>query len=266
MKNRNTYFLPQKLQNISLVFSKVFGLLVATCLINLLSHTNVQAKEEVAFSKNQTDQIFTLIERYIDNNPEVVLRALEKIQNKEKEEIASEQKRQINQNKELLFSNPISMILGNPKGKISIVEFFDYQCGYCKKMLRVLIKATKDNPELRVILKEYPILGPISLTAAQASLASLKQNKYKDFHQSLMLMNGRISERAIFKIAKEVGLNIKKLKADMTDPEIFSMINSTRELGQKLAIRGTPALVINNEIIPGAISLNRLQNLVSKEN
>ena len=157
-------------------------------------------------------------------------------------------------------------ILGNPEGTISIVEFFDYQCGYCKKMLRVLLKATKDNPDLRVILKEYPILGPVSFTAAQASLASLKQDKYKDFHQSLMLMNGRISERAIFKVAKEVGLNIEKLKADMTDPEIFSIINSTRELGQKLAIRGTPALVINNEIIPGAISLNRLRNLLAEEN
>ena len=266
MKNRDTYFLPQKLQEISSVLFKVFVLLVATCLINLISHTRVQAKVEVTFSKNQTDQIFTLIERYIDDNPEIVLRALEKIQNKEKEELATEQKRQIDQNKELLFSNPTGMILGNPKGTISIVEFFDYQCGYCRKMLRVLIKATKDDPELRVILKEYPILGPISLKASQASLASLKQNKYKDFHQSLMLMNGRISERSIFKVAKKVGLNVKQLKADMTDPEIFSLINSTRELGQKLAIRGTPALVVNDEIIPGAISLNKLKNLVSKKN
>ena len=81
-----------------------------------------------------------------------------------------------------------------------------------------------------------------------------------------MLMNGRVSERAIFKVAKKVGLNIEKLKADMNDPEIFSIINSTRELGQKLAIRGTPALVVHNEIIPGAISLNRLRNLLAKKN
>ena len=262
MKIRNTYFLARNLQKIS----SVFILLIAICLISLLSQTHVQAKLEKTFSKNQTEQIFTLIERYIDNNPEIVLRALEKIQSKEKEELETEQKKQIDQNNKLLFSSPNGMILGNPEGTTSIVEFFDYQCGYCKKMLRVLIKATNDNPDLRVILKEYPILGPVSLTAAQASLASLKQDKYKDFHQSLMLMNGRISERAIFKVAKEVGLNIKKLKADMTDPEIFSIINSTRELGQKLAIRGTPALVINNEVIPGAISLNRLRNLLAEEN
>ena len=262
MKIRNTYFLARNLQKIS----SVFILLIAICLISLLSQTHAQAKLEKTFSKNQTEQIFTLIERYIDNNPEIVLRALEKIQSKEKEELETEQKKQIDQNKKLLFSSPNGMILGNPEGTTSIVEFFDYQCGYCKKMLRVLIKATNDNPDLRVILKEYPILGPMSVTAAQASLASLKQNRYKDFHQSLMLMNGRISERAIFKVAKEVGLNIEKLKADMTDPEIFSIINSTRELGQKLAIRGTPALVINNEIIPGAISLNRLRNLLAEEN
>ena len=262
MKIRNTYFLARNLQKIS----SVFILFIAICLISLLSQTHAQAKLEETFSKNQTEQIFTLIERYIDNNPEIVLRALEKIQIKEKEELETEQKKQIDQNEKLLFSSPNGMILGNPEGTTSIVEFFDYQCGYCKKMLRVLIKATNDNPDLRVILKEYPILGPVSLTAAQASLASLKQDKYKDFHQSLMLMNGRISERAIFKVAKEVGLNIEKLKADMTDPEIFSIINSTRELGQKLAIRGTPALVINNEIIPGAISLNRLRNLLAEEN
>jgi len=266
MKNKCTYFLPQKLQKVSSAFLNFFILFVSTCAINLLNQTYAQAKLEVIFSKNQTEQIFKLIERYIDNNPEVVLKALEKIQHKEKEELATVQKKQIDQNKKLLFSNPTGMILGNPKGTISIVEFFDYQCGYCKKMLRVLIKATKDNPDLRVLLKEYPILGPMSFTAAQASLASLKQDKYKDFHQSLMFMNGRISERAIFKIAKEVGLNIEKLKADMADPEIFSIINSTRGLGKKLAIRGTPALVVNNEIIPGAISLNRLQNLISKKN
>ena len=262
MKIRNAYFLARNLQKIS----SVFILLIAICLISLLSQIHAQAKLEETFSKNQTEQIFTLIERYINNNPEIVLRALEKIQSKEKEELATEQKKQIDQNKELLFSSPNGMILGNPEGTTSIVEFFDYQCGYCKKMLRVLIKATNDNPDLRVILKEYPILGAMSLTAAQASLASLKQDKYKYFHQSLMLMNGRISERAIFKVAKEVGLNIEKLKSDMTDPEIFSIINSTRELGQKLAIRGTPALVINNEIIPGAISLNRLRNLLAEEN
>ena len=262
MKIRNTYFLARNLQKIS----SVFILFIAICLISLLSQTHAQAKLEETFSKNQTEQIFTLIERYIDNNPEIVLRALEKIQIKEKEELETEQKKQIDQNEKLLFSSPNGMILGNPEGTTSIVEFFDYQCGYCKKMLRVLIKATNENPDLRVILKEYPILGPVSFTAAQASLASLKQDKYKDFHQSLMLMNGRISERAIFKVAEEVGLNIEKLKADMTDPEIFSIINSTRELGQKLAIRGTPALVINNEVIPGAISLNRLRNLLAEEN
>ena len=194
------------------------------------------------------------------------IRDREDIQEREKIQKEKEQRIQLKLNEKFIEKDTDDPILGNLGGKIIITEFFDYQCGYCKKMLRVLIKATKANPDLRVVLKEYPILGPVSFTAAQASLASLKQDKYKDFHQSLMLMNGRISERAIFKVAKEVGLNIEKLKADMTDPEIFSIINSTRELGQKLAIRGTPALVINNEIIPGAISLNRLRNLLAEVN
>ena len=125
MKIRNTNFLARNLQKIS----SVFILLIAICLISLLSQTHAQAKLEETFSKKQTEQIFTLIERYIDNNPEIVLRALEKIQSKEKEELETEQKKQIDQNKKLLFSSPNGMILGNPEGTISIVEFFDYQCG-----------------------------------------------------------------------------------------------------------------------------------------
>ena len=124
----------------------------------------------------------------------------------------------------------------------------------------------ENHPDLKVILKEYPILGPVSVTAAQASLASPRQGKYKMFHQSLMLMNGRLSERAIFKIAEKVGLNIDKLKADMADPEIFSFLNTTRELGKKLSIRVTPALVVNNEILPCAINLKKLRNLILKKN
>ena len=252
-----------KIYSVILVFCP---LLISSLFINLFNKNDALAEAEVPFSQFQTKQIFNLIEKYISDNPEIVLKALEKIQDQEKESIAKEQKKQVNQNRDILFSGPEDMILGNPKGTISIVEFFDYQCGYCKKMLRVLLRATEDHPDLKVILKEYPILGPVSVTAAQASLASRRQGKYKNFHQSLMLMNGRLSERAIFKIAGEVGLNIDKLKADMADPEIFSLLNTTRELGQKLSIRGTPALVVNNEIIPGAINLKKLRNLILEKN
>ena len=239
----NTIF--PKIYSVILVFCP---LLISSLFINLLNKTDALAEAEVPFSQFQTKQIFNLIEKYIRDNP------------------AKEQKKQIDQNRDILFSGPEDMILGNPKGTISIVEFFDYQCGYCKKMLRVLLRTTQEHPDLKVILKEYPILGPVSVKAAQASLASRRQGKYKKFHQSLMLMNGRLSERAIFKIAGKVGLNIDKLKADMADPEIFSLLNTTRELGQKLSIRGTPALVVNNEIIPGAINLKKLRNLILKKN
>ena len=257
----NTIF--PKIYSVILVFCP---LLISSLFINLFNKTDALAEAEVPFSQFQTKQIFNLIEKYISDNPEIVLRALEKIQDQEKESLAKEQKKQVDQNRDILFSGPEDMILGNPKGTISIVEFFDYQCGYCKKMLRVLLRTTQDHPDLKVILKEYPILGPVSVKAAQASLASRRQGKYKKFHQSLMLMNGRLSERAIFKIAEKVGLNIDKLKADMADPEIFSLLNTTRELGQKLSIRGTPALVVNNEIIPGAINLKKLRNLILKKN
>mgnify|MGYP000499611681 CR=1 FL=1 len=154
-------------------------MLIAICLISLLSQTHAQAKLEETFSKNQTEQIFTLIERYIDNNPEIVLRAIEKIQIKEKEELETEQKKQIDQNKKLLFSSPNGMILGNPEGTISIVEFFDYQCGYCKRMLKILLDISKAQNDVKIVLKEYPILGPVSTLAAQVALAAKKQNKYK---------------------------------------------------------------------------------------
>jgi len=234
----------------------------ALCLVFPSLIKNSFSSENNLFSEEQQKYIFELIEDFIKDNPEVILKAFETIQAREKNEQLEEQKKQISLNKQRLIATSDDPILGNPDGKITIVEFFDYQCGYCKNMLRVLLEVIKDNNEIRVVLKEYPILGPISELAAQVSLASMQQDKYELFHTSLMFLRGRLSQPAIFQVAKEVGLDIDKLQADIKRPEILNKLKKTRKLGQQLLIRGTPALIINDTISPGAISLKKLKNLI----
>lgn len=224
---------------------------------------NSFAAERNPFSSEQQKYIFKLIENFIKDNPEVILKAFETIQAREKNDHLQEQKRQISLNKKRLIAALDDPILGNPAGKIIIIEFFDYQCGYCKNMLRVLLEIIKENKDVKVVLKEYPILGPVSELSAQVSLAAMQQGKYELFHTSLMLLRGRLSQPAIFQVAKEVGLDIKKLKVDMKRPEILKKLKNTRELGQQLLIRGTPALVINDTVFPGALSLKKLGKIIS---
>tara|TARA_B100001123_G_C15321502_1_gene1028076 strand:+ start:409 stop:1122 length:714 start_codon:yes stop_codon:yes gene_type:complete len=232
--------------------------------VSYSSPTIILAENKNLFSRPQQAQLFQLIRQYIRENPEIILEALETIQTREEIAQEEQQRRQVRLHKKTIEDSPEDPILGNPEGSVTVVEFFDYQCGYCKNMLRVLLEAINRNDDVKVILKEYPILGPVSMTAAQASLAAQYQNKFKIFHTSLMLLKGRISEAAIFQVAKEVGLDVNRLAKDMESSEVLDKLRKNRELGQQLLIRGTPALIIDDKISPGALTLPKLEKLISE--
>ena len=130
-------------------------------------------------------------------------------------------------------------------------------------MLKILLDISKNNNDVKIILKEYPILGPVSTLAAQVALAAKKQNKYAEIHAALMQLRGRLSEPAVFQIAKEVGLTTEQLREDMMDPKILKHLTRTRELGKQLMIRGTPAFIINDTISPGALTKYQLLELIA---
>ena len=229
----------------------------------LTNSSLLEAQSANTFTKAEKAEISNLVRQYIKRNPEIILEALEDIQKREEIQKGKEQRIQLKLNEKFIERDIDDPILGNPDGKIIITEFFDYQCGYCKRMLKILLDISKNNNDVKIILKEYPILGPVSTLAAQVALAAKKKNKYAEIHAALMQLRGRLSEPAVFQIAKEVGLTTEQLREDMMDPKILKHLTRTRELGKQLMIRGTPAFIINDTISPGALTKYQLLELIA---
>ena len=229
----------------------------------LTNSSLLEAQSADTFTKAEKAEISNLVRQYIKRNPEIILEALEDIQKREEIQKEKAQRTQLKLNEKFIERDIDDPILGNPDGKIVITEFFDYQCGYCKRMLKILLDISKNNNDVKIILKEYPILGPVSTLAAQVALAAKKQNKYAEIHAALMQLRGRLSEPAVFQIAKEVGLTTEQLREDMMDPKILKHLTRTRELGKQLMIRGTPAFIINDTISPGALTKYQLLELIA---
>lgn len=174
---------------------------------------------------------------------------------------------------ENLFHKSSDPVIGNPKGSITIVEFFDYQCGYCKTMAPILDRIIKTNPQVRVVFKEFPIRGPVSDFAAAAALAANKQGKYHVFNNALLSMHGPLSEQSILALAAQNGLNIEKLKHDIHTDSIASQIQDNLRLADALQLNGTPAFFIGptnarnmSEIkfIYGAMSESEIQREINR--
>ena len=161
-----------------------------------------------------------------------------------------------------LFRRSGDLVAGNQQGKVTMVEFFDYNCGYCKRAVPDVVKMIEADKDLRVVFKELPILGPGSVYASKAALASRKQGKYWEFHMALLKHEGRIDEAATLAIAGQVGLDTDQLLKDMEAPDVAESISSSQQLAQALSIEGTPAFISDQTLIPGAIGFEGLRSAV----
>ena len=212
----------------------------------------------------QEKAIKDLVRKYIIDHPEVIVEAMEKLradrQKREKERV----KRALVSMRKDIFEDPTSPVTGNKDGDVVIVEFFDYQCGYCKSVVERLFKTVKDDGKIKLVFKEFPILGPRSVFAARAALASKKQGKYFEFHNALMRMRGQVTQVTVMAVAKSVGLDTKRLIADMRDPEIDKIIRANFALARSLRINGTPAFIIGKELVPGALSQEMLNDYIER--
>ena len=157
-----------------------------------------------------------------------------------------------------------NLFLGNKNGKEIIIEFFDYNCGYCKRSFPEIMELVSENKDIKIILKELPVLGESSILASKASIASQKQDKYFEFHQELINFSGIISLIDIKKISKELGINFEQLQKDMNSEETILLINESYRLADLIGVRGTPAFIINNNLIPGAIGKNEMLRFLNK--
>ncbi len=228
-----------------------------------LSNGPAMSQDKTTFTDAQKSEIQEMVRDYILQNPGIIVEAFGILEAREQ---AAQQQRLAQvmaEYAEDIERDPKDPVMGNPDGDVTIVEFFDYQCGYCKSMLKPLLAFAAEDGNVRVVIKEFPILGPASVIAAQASLASAKQDKYDAFHQALMGLRGRLDEAAIFQTAVEVGIDVDQLRADMQSPAIQFQIDKTQQLAQVLGVRGTPAFIIGGRLIPGAFGPEQLRQYVA---
>lgn len=229
-----------------------------------LSMGSIAVAQDTLFSDSESEQIKGLVREYILENPEIIAEAITLLQAKQENEKAERQQAKLLELQPQLQNPPEQTIIGNPDGNVTVVEFFDYNCGYCKSMFETVQESLRDNDDIRLVLIEFPILGPNSITASKAALAARKQDLYGPFHQAMILHRGGLNEATIMTLARGVGLNIDQLKEDMKDPELDKIISKNRELAQQLEINGTPAFVIGSSLVPGAVSLEQFNALVEQ--
>ncbi len=209
-----------------------------------------------------------LLRAYIDDHPEIVTEMTQKLRVRQVAERQARSKQALAENRSAVFEDSTDPVLGNPGGDVTLVEFFDNECPFCKKLSPTLEELISKDSGVRVVLKEYPILGAGSEIAARYALAALLQGKYAEFHTALMAdktPEHQLAEPHILEIAARAGLDAVRLKKDAGAPEISGRIETNRLLARKLAISATPGLVIGARIESGALSLEALQQAVSDE-
>lgn len=217
-----------------------------------------------AIDKSDKAAIEQIVRDYLKAHPEVIQEAISELRRRQEEQRLAQLQDVIRAHGAALRNDPDSVVVGNPDGDVTVVEFFDYNCPYCKRAYPIVRKAIKDDSNIRLVYKEFPILGPISLTASRAAIASRSQGKYEIFHNRLMEIRGSLTEERLMQVAAEVGLDLDKLKEDMKAPEVDAIIRRNHQLAQALQINGTPTFFIGDNMAPGFVDLGQLQAMVKE--
>jgi protein-disulfide isomerase len=204
------------------------------------------------------------IRAYLMANPEVLVDAMAELERKQDSQRDTAAQKGIQENQAALLSDPETPSTGNPNGDVTIVEFSDYQCPYCKKAHATVKSTLASDGKVKLVYKDLPILGDASKVAAVAALASIKQGKHDAFHDALMANTAKLDSELIFKIAGSVGIDVAQLQKDMDDPKIKATIARNMALAEELGVRGTPAFVIGKQFAPGAVDSKTLEQMIAE--
>jgi protein-disulfide isomerase len=210
------------------------------------------------------ERIKELVYEAIRENPEIVMEAVAILQKREDDAAVAAARSMLNDQRQLLERDPNAPVLGNPDGDVTVVEFFDYNCPYCKRAMPEVQALLDADPNIRLVYREWPILGEGSVYAARAALAAREQGKYEEFHWALMGLKGRVEEPRVLKVAAEIGLDVERLKADMNSPAVEEHIASTMQLAEALGFNGTPTFVIGDALVPGYVDRDQLKQFVDE--
>ncbi|MSP43778.1 MAG: DsbA family protein [Alphaproteobacteria bacterium] len=228
---------------------------LATGLPSIAAPAQINAPEKAATKQ--------MVREVLKENPEILMEALDNLRKQMESGQTRESRNALSGLRKELERDPDTFIAGNPAGDITIVEFFDYRCGYCKQAQPVIEQLVKQDGRIRLALKEFPILGPDSVVASRAAIAAMRQKKYAPFHAALMATQGALSETRVLRIATGAGLDATRLRTDMDDPKIEKIIGRNHEIAESLGISGTPSFIIGDTLVPGAAELDKLQRLVA---
>ena len=219
-----------------------------------------------SFNDAQKAELGKIIHDYLVQNPEVLREAFGELEKRQKAEETAQRETAIETVKSKIFDSKYQVVVGNPDGKITLVEFFDYNCGYCKKALGDLAKLAKENPDLRIVLRDFPVLGQGSLEAAQVAMATAKQlqgDKFWAFHQKLLLGRGQAGKEQALAAARDAGADMSKLEKDMKGPDVRAGYEEVMQVADKLALTGTPSWVVGKEVIVGAVGYSELSGKIA---
>ncbi|MGZ8389598.1 MAG: DsbA family protein [Rhodoplanes sp.] len=240
-----------------------FALAPAACLII----GSVAPAGAQSFSTEQRKEIEEIVRSYLLRNPDVLQEVMLELEKRQSAMEAEKAKAAVKSNAELLFNSPRSVVIGNPKGDVTLIEFFDYNCGFCKRALTDLLDLMKADPKLRVVLKEFPVLGEGSVDAARVAVAANMQDKggkkYFELHQKLLANRGPVDKARALAAAKEVGLDVARIERDMASDEVRATIAESIKLAEALGLNGTPSYVIGDDVVIGAVGHDALKQKVS---
>ena len=224
--------------------------------------TGLAAEPTAGFSRSEIE---TIVREYLIANPEIMLEVQDALEAKQRDQQQVAQLETIRGASEDIFNSAHDGVYGNPDGKFTLVEFFDYNCGYCKRALGDMLDLTKANPDVRFVLKEFPILGPDSQRAHIVGQAfqHLMPEKYGEFHVKLMSAAGRATEESAIKLAVSLGADEAALREEMKDPKIADVFNRTYEIANQLGITGTPSYVVGEEVVFGALGRDVLEQKIA---
>jgi protein-disulfide isomerase len=230
----------------------------------MLAAGSLPASAADALSPAQEQAVRELLRQELKEHPELVLDAIRQLQARDR--LANEDRHRdlIRLHQDELAADAEDFVAGNPQGDVTLVEFFDYRCPYCKAMAEPLQELLKKDGKLRLVLKEFPILGPNSMLAAKASIGARPQGHYLAFHQALLTHKGDLDDKAVASIARTVGIDTGKMKARSEEAQVSAKLARNLDLGRALELDGTPAFIIGDKLIPGAVDLEMLEQAIAE--
>jgi len=222
-----------------------------------------------SFSADQREEIGHIVKDYLVAHPEVIQDVMAELEKRQQSAEAEKHRAAVVENKATIFTSPHQVVLGNPQGNVTMVEFFDYNCGFCKRALGDMLDLIKSDSNLKFVLKEFPVLGEGSVEAARVAVAARMQDttgkKYIEFHQKLLGSRGAADKMRALAVAKEVGFDMARIEKDMGSDEVKKTIEENMKLAEALGVNGTPSYVVGEEVVVGAVGIDALREKINAE-